>query len=90
MTKQDEIRKEIDTHIQFVIMAAYLAGQTRADVRDTKEKCTAYLKDALHSQGVVIKVDRELPNIQFIKGNRAFVRAVKEAGFVAVEPLIKL
>ena len=62
MTDIDKKREEIDRDIEFVLMAAYLAGQTGESVGETKDKCKSYLKEALHTQDVVIKVDRELPN----------------------------
>ena len=49
----------------------------------------------LHSQGVVIKVDRELPDrasVVIIEGDQSVVIPIKiltNAGYEAVEPLIK-
>ena len=53
----------------------------------------ASLMTDLHSQGVVIKVDRELPN-WLMEGQEAFDTEqmglrVKKAGYVAFAPLIK-
>ena len=93
------IREGIDTSIQFVLTVAYLAGKTGESLDEAKEKCTTYLKEALHSHGVVIKVDRELPtdvieknliSLELGETSRAWVLSnlkyqVKKAGYEAVE-----
>ncbi len=60
---------------------------------------TGKILEYLHSQGVVIKVDRELPKCWFDRGVDGYTsqhyipsglrEALEEDGIVAVEPLIK-
>lgn len=93
-TKQEEIYWQIATLLVPV-------AQGKMDGFKASEKILSYL----HSQGVVIKVDRELPEIKpFIRnewtahdtqdecyqnGQAYMLMRLKEAGYVAVEPLIK-
>ena len=85
MTKQEEIREGVYKQIRSDVV-----GHSR----------TSYLAEGiinyLHSQGVVIKVDRELPdNEVWHKVEREFEaycagrNDMLKAGYVAVEPLIK-
>ena len=62
MSKQSDIREGIDTEIEFVLMAAYHAGKTGESISESIEKCKVHLKKGLHAQGVVIKVEGELPD----------------------------
>lgn len=55
MTKQGEIREGIDRDIEFVLTVAYYAGKTGESISEAIDKCKSHLKQALHSQGVVIK-----------------------------------
>lgn len=71
MTKQEEIREGIDRDIEFVLMAAYHAGKTGESISEAIDKCKSHLKKALHSQGVVIKVERELPENNYINWSLA-------------------
>ena len=57
MTDIDKKREGIDRDIEFVLTAAYHAGKTGESISETIETCRIYLKKALHSQGVVIKVE---------------------------------
>ena len=43
----------------------------------------------LHSQGVVIKVERELPSIADVQTADNLVKVMLKTGFTAFEPLIK-
>ena len=56
MTKWEEIREGIDRDIEFVLMTTYYAGKTGESISETIDKCKSHLKEALHSQGCVIKV----------------------------------
>lgn len=56
------------------------------------EECTQEILSYLHSQGVVIKVDRELSD-SLMEGQESFDRQtykvmLEHEGYVAVEPLI--
>jgi len=70
---------------------------TREQIRKGIEQYTNYpaaLWAYLHENGLVIKVDRELPSeysiAEFGLGDPLFDRdSIKEAGYVAVKPLIK-
>ncbi len=72
-----------------------LTGKLREGI--SEDYVEGLIAEWQNSQGVVIKVDRELPQVcEEAKGDRMFVvgfvsalaEAVK-AGYVAVEPLIK-
>jgi len=87
LTKQEEIRKGIETIISD--QGYYFPwGKTAQEI-------LAYL----HSQGVVIKVEKELPSDKNLYGVAKDNMAagcyyhgqidMKEAGYVAVEPIIK-
>ena len=85
MTKQEEIREGVYK----IIFNNF--GQR-------PEMLKARLLEYLHSQGVVVKVDRELPQYWFDRGVNGYTErhymavgikeCVEEAGYVAVEPLI--
>ena len=82
MTKQEEIREGIAEDI-------YCA------TGNEKEWCLRFTEQLfryLHSQGVVIKVDRGSDDIQLpiLKETwEGMVEDMKELGYVAVEPLMK-
>lgn len=87
MIKQEEIQEGIDRDIEFVLMAAYYAGQTGESISETIDKCKAHLKEALHSQGVVIKIEEEpdedsyygdMPGEMYRNGWRRFGPLLKE------------
>jgi len=83
MTKQEEIREGIGHYIILYRMGEYKEDQTI-------NKILSYL----HSQGVVIRVDRELTK-EVMYGQEAYAqedieRFLREAGYVAVEPLIEV
>jgi len=92
MAEIDKKREEIDRDIEFVVRAAYYAGKTGEFITVTVDKCKLHLKEKLHSQGVVIEVDRELPEAvirDYPPANIVEIRkGYKNAGYVAVEPLI--
>ena len=84
MTKQEEIREGIIVNIAMACLE-----MPNADIVKLTDKI---LRDE-HSQGVVIKAERELPG-WLMEGQEAFgkediVDRFKKAGFVATEPLIK-
>ena len=96
MTKQDIIREGIaNTQMGWAPEASSYA------VLPTKEayQYTDNIIEFLHSQGVVIKVDRELPDefaISDFGGGLGMEsiplfdkNGIEEAGYVAVEPLVK-
>ena len=60
MTDIDKKREEIDRGVSWLLSDIYEAGKNGATInyRDRWTGISAYL----HSQGVVIKVDRELPS----------------------------
>ena len=81
MTKQEEIRNGMRKFISD-------KGWRGLNFIEAEEVLTKYL----HSQGVVIQTDRELPNwleysdFEFRSG---YISAVTNGNYVAVEPLIK-
>jgi len=82
MIKQEEVREGIEE-----ILKDHFFPYTSA---------TEEIIEYLHSQGVVIKVDRELPKRTWYKdwggesGEDSYKLALEDmAGYVAVEPLIK-
>lgn len=87
MTKQEELREEMIDQLGLIFPIS----------RDITTKATVELLKALHSQGVVIKVDRELPPLisRDMYDKKEIEIAIKQArlmlraGYVAVEPLIK-
>ncbi len=92
MTKQEEIREGIDRIIQHWNPCA----STSTDWTPLHGGLTVGqdLVNYLHSQGVVIKVDRELPEpvgVEILVG--AIIHATQQdmlkAGYVAVEPLVR-
>ena len=84
MTKQEEIREGMEN-----VIRGYEGAERWSGV------ITDGLLGYLHSQGVVIKVDRELPDMPCYSHTRektAYSRSQEDmlnAGYVAVEPLIK-
>jgi len=97
MTKQEEIREGIER----IILATYHAGAIGTNIGDALEVSTGELLAKLHSQGVVIKVDMELPEFPLpmqgdllsyeeqIGWKRMIAFFLHKADYVAVEPLIK-
>ena len=86
MATREEIREGI-------LRLIHLKNGNQTIIEDDVELCNEIFQ-YLHSQGVVIKVERELPKDEdydyyedeaFDDGQRSMV----EAGYVAVEPLIK-
>ena len=90
MTKQEEIREGIADCLPG-------AGNTTTNLWDTVDEIIS----CIHSQGVVIKVERELPDIAgftigisnpleaYRAGQKDYQYSVSNAGYVAVKPLIK-
>lgn len=88
MDKQEEIREGMENSIRDI--GYYLGWQ-----EDATEAVLKYL----HSQGVVIKVDKELPNAPVpcpepIPNDTYYYRGYEQAkvdmaGYVATEPLIE-
>ncbi len=88
MTTREEIREEIERILDELLFSP---GESDDGYTYNLTGCITNLLNYLHSQGVVIKVDRELPIITDIGwGVSAKKEQVKmlEAGYVAVEPLI--
>ena len=88
MTRQKKIREGIEKTLRGV-----------GNYAGWEEDATKAVLNYLHSQGVVIKVDRELPeNPHFSRGSttdyslglmNGFDQAVESlAGYVAIEPII--
>ena len=98
MTKQEEIREVIDAHTDDVCLYQDSPCEFRGSYgycisTDDAYKC---LMKRLSEIGVVIKVDRELPeSCHTVKGEHAHgyyeygQEDMLKAGYVAVEPLIK-
>jgi len=106
MTKQEEIRTEIKAYL-----AEAMDGiEFTEDDEKGLDVMTENLLEYLHSQGVAIKMDRELPYATeetvfgrltwpvelmdpahgtYIEVYRLAQQDMGEAGYVAVEPLIK-
>ncbi len=89
------IREGIDRDIEFALTAAYIAGKTGEPKGVTIDKCRIYLKKALHSQDVVIKVKGELPKVYDDEHPDGFglpswcTEAYKKAGYEATISLIE-
>ena len=93
-TKQEEIREGMEAIIQ-----KFEDDSPEAGYGYEKREMVAELRNFLHSKGVVIKVERELPvQPSLHSGCESFdhhfdreraQRHMIEAGYVAVEPLIK-
>ena len=91
MSKQEKIREGIGTWL--------LERDACHDVDCGNTKCNAncpYLREIterfmayLHSQGVVIKVERELDEEYFDGLEGIVADRIRQAGYVAVEPLIE-
>ena len=85
MTKQEEIYKGVSEIVEWAVEV----GKDRRAIKDIFEY--------LHSQGVVIKVDRELPiwELGSISNEveyaiyKAAQQDMLKAGYVAVEPLVE-
>ena len=104
MTKQEEIREGVTILIEeetTFIEGEYspLAGPITSDTRELDcepSYLASKILSYLHSQGVVIKVERELPikiagqeNISYCAGYHDACHQRLKAGYVAVEPLVK-
>ena len=91
-SKQGEIREGIDRELDAFAQTLLLHPFKLEQLKGIASKS---IKDYLHSQDVVIKVERELPEITYepcplIKGRlMAQMINLKKAGYVAVEPLIE-
>ena len=100
MTKQEEIREGVAEDIGKNISPEWRSrnkGYLEIRVYDVTDTILAHL----HSQGVVIKVDRELPKVEFFdparpdligEYERQYIRGMErmlKEGYVAVEPLVQ-
>ncbi len=106
-TKQEEIREGLAKRRYYDGMIGIGSGIPQWEDRTEAERehFRAKIDDDfnyLHSQGVVIKVDRELPKLKsltgdaslkeklaFLQGVEALREEVIKAGYEAVEPLIE-
>ena len=83
MTKQEEIREGIASYIRL-----YNGTSTTASEFTSKA-----ILEYLHSQGVVLKVDKELPIVPLTAHCMGAYRRAQadmvDDGFTAVEPLIE-
>ena len=94
MTKQEEIREELARRLAIRDDKGFLNHRThKYIITDEQYEFTDRILRGLHSQGVVIKIDRELPlQVACIKCHKLFDlsnEGLGRAGYVAVEPLIK-
>ena len=100
MTKQEEIREEVPNFINKHIKRSQDCGRRGISLRGSglyldAEPFMEEVLTYLHSQGVVIKVDRKLPathweNEDMIRGWNIAEKEMLNAGYVAVEPLIEV
>lgn len=84
MPKQEEVREGMIDQLGLIFPIS----------RDIATKAAVELLKTLHSKGVVIKVDRGLPKNPYtirvcIETYDRSCRRLLNAGYVAVEPLIK-
>ncbi|MEE9303054.1 MAG: hypothetical protein V3U84_04625 [Thiotrichaceae bacterium] len=85
MTKQEEIRERVIT-----LCCVAKAKDLSKSPTGFEDEVNEFLAD-LHSQGVVIKVDGELPKDWYVRTCcRQMIKQFNEAGYVAVEPLIEV
>ncbi len=89
MTKQEEIREGIESLFKGSMSAIIHDFQFHELTSDWRKEFTNRVLKYLHSQGVVIKVDKELPFLWDGYTMDGYIRELIEAGYVAVEPLIK-
>lgn len=100
MTKQEEIRLEIEQHMFLCLVSAGVRVDTDYARRLSHSRSHS-LVETLDKMGVVIKVDRDFPKFYFEtyklspEGTNTVSLAIPEeiqkeyVGCVAVEPLIK-
>lgn len=91
---REEIREGIENHLYTLV--GMVRFKDRTTDPESIEQCLNILWEYLHSQGVVIQVDRKLPdNEAWHKVEREFEaycagkNELIMAGLVPVEPLIK-
>jgi len=97
MTKQEKIRQGLLTEVKYITKA----GDNLNKIAEA-ECITDQMLNYLHSEGMVIKVDRELPELKslpseasaeekaaYLLGAINALRHIEDAGFVAVEPIIE-
>ena len=106
MTKQEEIREEIHDIIGNCLIEIGCGGGgcPKAEIQqeEAQERCLTGILSYLHSQGVVIQVERELPKCSECCGEKLVYGEPENwktlhlcptcygmGGYVAVEPLIK-
>jgi len=93
MTKREEIGEGIRSHLKRFYKRSF-GKEPEEFAIDYLEHCAKNLEMFLASEGVVIKVDRELRVIigtddDYFIGMRAERDNMLKAGYVAVEPLIE-
>lgn len=85
MNRQDKIKEGVADFCRVMRAEGELRHYTPQSDADG-------ILEFLHSQGVVIKVDRPLPDISYHsaypENEERYQQAMLEAGFIAVEPLI--
>lgn len=95
MSKQEDIEEGIYKHIKNTLT---MCGQNPITVEALALDTTQDIWEELHSQGVVVKIDKELPDRVYITDlDRDIELEISghtqmdmiRAGYVAVEPLIK-
>ena len=94
MAKQEEIREGIKDSLLFdmKLISPMVSKELEFNANELAKEILTYL----HSKGVVIKVDKELPRFKVknrhpeeLKIGWHVQRAMLDAGFTATEPLIK-
>ena len=95
MATREEIAEGIEEILRQPIRIDFVNRQKFTDIKRGRSERTVQILRYLHSQGVVIKVDKELPK-RFLCAGRTSRESYKlgtedmlVAGYVAVEPIIK-
>ena len=100
MNKEEEIREYINQQIELAIVGVIVASKFTEYYGGLVREARREIIKMQDSQGVVIKVERELPenaylisstgkmDIDYKMGYRGAQQDMLKAGYVAVEPLI--
>lgn len=83
MTKQAEIREGINQYLTKRFICDQDGEVPEDECLHEADALLAYL----HSHGVVIRADRELPAMESQERSIIFADFLKKSGYVAVEPL---
>lgn len=97
MTKQEKIRREL-----YILTLGYFRRFNEEGDNFPNDTLCDEILSYLHSQGVVIRVERELPELKkllgeatlqekmaYLSGVKDYQAKIQEAGYVVVETLIE-